>query len=315
MPLPVTESKLSFSPRSAGRAPRSRAPATIAAASGCSLAVSSPATRPSSSRSPTAAKPSASAKSVSFGLPSVSVPVLSTTSVSTVPSSSIVSALRNRTPSEAPRPIATMIDIGVASPRAHGQAMISTATALTRACARRGSGPSIAHSAKVATAIAITARTKTAETRSASFWIGARLRCAAATMATMRASSVSPPTFSARMTSAPLPLIVAPTTFAPADFSTGIGSPETIDSSTALRPSRTRPSTGIFSPGRTRNRSPTRTSPNATSVSLPSAAIRRAEVAWRPSSLFSADPVSPRALSSSTWPNSTRTVITAAASK
>jgi pimeloyl-ACP methyl ester carboxylesterase len=37
-----------------------------------------------------------------------------------------------------------MIDIGVASPRAHGQAMMSTATALTSAYAIRGSGPKVA---------------------------------------------------------------------------------------------------------------------------------------------------------------------------
>ena len=42
-----------------------------------------------------------------------------------------------------------MIDIGVASPSAQGQAMISTATALTRACARRGSGPTSAQTTKV----------------------------------------------------------------------------------------------------------------------------------------------------------------------
>ena len=34
-----------------------------------------------------------------------------------------------------------MIDIGVARPSAHGHAMMSTATALTSACASRGSGP------------------------------------------------------------------------------------------------------------------------------------------------------------------------------
>ena len=45
-----------------------------------------------------------------------------------------------------------MIDIGVASPSAHGQAMISTATALTSACASRGSGPSDAQATKVITA-------------------------------------------------------------------------------------------------------------------------------------------------------------------
>ena len=63
----------------------------------------------------------------------MSVPVLSTISVSTLPSISIASAFLNSTPAPAPLPAATMIDIGVASPSAHGQAMISTATALTSA--------------------------------------------------------------------------------------------------------------------------------------------------------------------------------------
>ncbi len=44
----------------------------------------------------------------------------------------------------------------------------------------------------------------------------------------------------------------------PGPFSAGMGSPVTIDSSTALRPSSTTPSTGTFSPGRTRRRSPRR---------------------------------------------------------
>ena len=67
------------------------------------------------------------------GRPCVSVPVLSTISVSIVRSRSIASASRNRTPACAARPVATMIDIGVARPSAQGQAMISTATALTTA--------------------------------------------------------------------------------------------------------------------------------------------------------------------------------------
>ena len=58
------------------------------------------------------------------------------------------------------------------------------------------------------------------------------------------------------MTSDPVPFTVAPITGSPARFSTGIGSPVTIDSSTALVPSSTTPSTGTFSPGRTRSRSP-----------------------------------------------------------
>ncbi len=67
------------------------------------------------------------------GLPSVSVPVLSTSSVSTFSSVSSASACLISTPAWAPRPVATMMDIGVARPSAHGHAMISTATALTSA--------------------------------------------------------------------------------------------------------------------------------------------------------------------------------------
>ena len=37
-----------------------------------------------------------------------------------------------------------MMDIGVARPSAQGQAMIKTATAFTSACAKRGSGPTVA---------------------------------------------------------------------------------------------------------------------------------------------------------------------------
>ena len=54
------------------------------------------------------------------------------------------------------------------------------------------------------------------------------------------------------MTKLPLPFSVPPVTRSPAVFSTGTGSPVSIDSSTALRPSTTVPSTGILSPGRTR---------------------------------------------------------------
>ena len=109
----------------------------------------------------------------------------------------MASALRKRMPMVAPFPVATMIDSGVANPSAHGHAMIRTATALTTACASRGGGPTIAQTTNVIAATAITAGTKYAETTSASFWTGARLRCASATIATMRASSVSAPTFSA----------------------------------------------------------------------------------------------------------------------
>src|SRR6202012_668358 len=94
---------------------------------------------------------------VTFGLPSVNVPVLSTTSVSTFSSRSNASAFLISTPSCAPRPTPTMIDIGVASPSAQGQAMISTLTAATRPKASLGSGPNAAQAANAAIAAAITA--------------------------------------------------------------------------------------------------------------------------------------------------------------
>ena len=83
--------------------------------------------------------------------------------------------------------------------------------------------------------------------------------CAAhpATICTIRDSRVSAPIFSAVITSAPVPLMEPPMTFAPTALATGVGSPVTIDSSTALVPSATAPSTGTASPGRTRSRSPT----------------------------------------------------------
>src|SRR5213593_3281027 len=55
---------------------------------------------------------------------------------------------------------------------------------------------------------------------------------------------------SARMTKLPVVLTVPPVTRLSGTFSTGIGSPVTIDSSTALRPSTTMPSTVTHSPCR-----------------------------------------------------------------
>ena len=259
--------------------PFSSAAATIAAARGCSL----PRSRLAARRR--ASSPSGSSVSITVsrrGRPSVRVPVLSTTRVSTRARVSRASASRTRTPEVAPRPTPTMIDMGVARPRAQGHAMMRTEIAATRAWAKRGSGPKAAQATKATAAIPTTAGTNQAATASASRCMGARLLWASATSWTMRARSVSRPTFSARMTKPPVPLRVAPVTRAPGPFSTGIGSPVTIDSSTALVPSRTTPSTGTFSPGRTRRRSPGRTSSRGTSASLPSSASRRAVFGARP---------------------------------
>ena len=138
----------------------------------------------------------------SRGLPSVSVPVLSTTSVSTCAQRlQRLGVLGSARPAVAPRPVPTMIDIGVARPSAHGQAMISTATALTSACASRGSGPDSAQTTKVSTATAITAGHEARATRDrpGAGWArgcaGPRRPCW-----TICASSVSAPTRSARIT-------------------------------------------------------------------------------------------------------------------
>src|SRR5439155_16096360 len=119
----------------------------------------------------------------------------------------------------------TMIDIGVAKPSAHGQAMISTARALTSAKAIAGVGPKSDQAAKVSSAATMTPGTNQPETVSARAWIGARERCASATIWTIWASNVSLPTRSARMTKVPVALTVAPVTLSPGAFSAGTGSP------------------------------------------------------------------------------------------
>ena len=310
MPLPVIDSNSSAV---ASVSDRSSAARTTAAASGCSL----PRSRLAASLQDLLLGPSPPppARPARAGLPSVMVPVLSITSVSTFSIASRASASRISTPADAPRPVATMIDIGVASPSAHGQAMISTATALTIAWANWGGGPISAQATNVTTATTTTAGTKYPATVSATRWIGARLRCASATICTIRASSVSAPTCSARITKLPVALIVPPITLSPGCFSTGIGSPVTIDSSTLLRPSTTTPSTGTFSPGRTRSESPGCTWASGMSSSRPSSRMIRAVAGASSSSERIADAVRPRARSSSTCPSSTSVVMTAAASK
>ena len=101
----------------------------------------------------------------------------------------------------------------------------------------------------------------------------------------------------------------------PASFSTGIGSPVMVNSSTEPLPSLTIPSTGTFSPGRTRNESPTAIASIATSSSLPSLAIRSAVRGASPSRPRIAPEVASRARSSSTWPSRVSTMMTAADSK
>ena len=111
------------------------------------------------------------ATSTSAILPVVTVPVLSSTIVSTLRVDSSTSGPLMSRPSCAPRPVPTMSAVGVASPSAHGQAMISTATAAVNANVALSPVPS--QKPSVATATPMTTGTNTPETRSASRWTGA----------------------------------------------------------------------------------------------------------------------------------------------
>ena len=72
----------------------------------------------------------------------------------------MAAASRNSTPRVAPRPLATMMDMGVARPSAQGQAMISTDTAVSVPCTQLGSGPKKPQASSVTSATPTTASTK-----------------------------------------------------------------------------------------------------------------------------------------------------------
>ena len=114
-PLPVSRWKSATVPSAR---PRASAPVRSRAASGCSLPRSSVAAR---RRRSSSAMPPRGTTPTRRGLPSVNVPVLSTTSVSTFSMSSSAWAFSTRIPARAPRPVPTMIDIGVARPSAQGR--------------------------------------------------------------------------------------------------------------------------------------------------------------------------------------------------
>ena len=122
-PLPVTAANPTVSPASI---PLAFAPATIASANGCSDPFSSAAANVRIVVSSTSAS---TTTSVNLGCPIVNVPVLSTISVSTPAIRSSASASLISTPACAPRPAAVVMEIGVAKPKAQGQAMIRTDTA------------------------------------------------------------------------------------------------------------------------------------------------------------------------------------------
>ena len=185
------------------------------------------------------------------------VPVLSSTTVFTPRAVSSASADFTRIPFAAPRPVPTIMAVGVANPSAQGHELTSTEIAYVSAT--ESSAPTASHTANTTTAIAITTGTNTPLILSAIFSMGALELVASSTRRIMPASTVSSPTRSARIVNQPAVFTVAPVTALPACTLFGRGSPVITDSSTDPSPSSTTPSTGTDSPVRTMSTSPTRT--------------------------------------------------------
>ena len=201
--------------------------AATAPASGCSESFSR-AQRVSRYVSP----PSVHTRSVTSGRPSVSVPVLSSTTTSTRTAVSRLSASFIRMPFSAPLPIPSMMAVGVASPRAQGQAMMSTVTSASRPCENPFSGSSSTHAANETRAMPMITGTKIPAMRSTSFCTGALLPCASCTSRMICASRVSLPTFAAVKRKLPRWLTVPANTVSPGPLAAGTGSPVSMLSST-----------------------------------------------------------------------------------
>ena len=288
----------------------------MARAIGCSLR--------DSNRARTSKSAGESSVPVRLITPVVRVPVLSRTTVSIDRVDSSASGPETRMPSWDPRPDETARAVGVARPKAQGQAIMSTVSA---ACSPAAQSPvTKPQISRVIAAMPKTIGTNTAEIRSAKRCTAGLPVCARLTRSAMAASVVSAPTRVARTSSTPEVLIVAPVTESPGATSTGTDSPVSIASSMAERPVSTSPSVAIFSPGRTRKTSPTTNSSIGTCTSTRSplegpaspapARSRRtvADFAPRSRSALSAAVARFFARSSVSLPMSRNTVIAAAAS-
>ena len=290
--------------------PRARAASITARASGCSL----PPCRLAASASAASASTSGAGENASSrGRPRVRVPVLSKATVRTRWAISSASASLIRMPNFAATPVPAMIAVGVARPSAQGQAITSTATARITAVSMPASRYS--HSPNVASPIRITSGTNTADTLSTSRCTGALPACASSTRRMMFASTLSLPAAVTSTTTRPSPLIEPPVSRSSTRLPTGSGSPVSMDSSTWVAPSSTRPSAGTRSPGRTARRSPGRSSSTGMSVSPPSTSIRCASSGRSACRARIAAVVWRLARASSHLPSSTRVTTTAALSK
>ena len=272
---------------------------TMASASGCSESRS---TAAASARTCFSEKPSA-CNSVTSGSPLVSVPVLSMITTWTRAAASIAAAFLNRIPRFAPRPVPTMIAVGVARPSASGHVM--TTTVMAKRMAWLKLRPASSQTTKVSVPPTSATSTSQKAARSASCCPGAFELWASWTSFTIWARAVSEPTFVARARSVPFLLIEPPISWAPGAFETGRLSPVTTDSSTSLMPSSTTASTGTLAPGLMRRTSPTWTSEVGTSTCSPFLTTTAFGGA-RFSRARTASLAPPRARISSQWPRSTK---------
>jgi len=235
--------------------PASSARARIAAASGCSLPRSTDA---ATSRTSSVVKPGAATNRPQRrpGRASAS-PSCRTRPRRGPAASSRASPPRIRMPASAPLPVPTMIAVGVARPMAHGHEMTTTVMNATRAWVRLRVRPEYEPQAEGQGAHR---RGRPAR----------RCRRSDRPGAGSAPSTLSPPdqfddmsqggvaTYARRPEQERAVAVHRGTDdLVPGRFSTGIGSPVSIDSSTSDSPSMRRPSTGTRSPGRTRTRSPT----------------------------------------------------------
>ena len=121
----------------------------------------------------------------------MTVPVLSSTTVSTLWVISRISPERIKMPCRAPSPVPTMMAVGVARPRAQGQAITSTEVN-TRSTKEKGC-PATAQAMAASSAMPMTVGTKTPATLSAVLEMGAFLPWASSTKRMMRERVVSSP--------------------------------------------------------------------------------------------------------------------------
>ena len=185
----------------------------------------------------------------------MTVPVLSSTTVSTLWVISRISPERIRIPCLAPRPVPTMMAVGVANPRAQGQAMTST-DVNTRSTKEKGC-PAMAQMTAASSAMPMTTGTNTPATLSAVLEIGAFRPWASSTNRMMRERVESSPVRVTWTYSTPFSLTLPPMTSLSTAFSTGRLSPVSMASLTLLSPWVTVPSAGTRAPGFTSTTSPT----------------------------------------------------------